>query len=57
MSEKGDDAENDAPLVFNWFFNGYRKKLTFDISRLHDRNEEIGKRWENRVRLQWDVSF
>jgi phosphate-selective porin OprO/OprP len=53
----GDDAENEATLAFNWFFNGHRNKLTFDISRLHDRNQETGKRWENRVRLQWDVSF
>ena len=53
----GDDAENEATLVFNWFFNGHRNKLTFDFSRLHDRNQEIGRRWENRVRLQWDVSF
>jgi len=52
-----DDAENEWTLVFNWFFAGHRNKLTFDISRLHDRNEEVGRRWENRVRLQWDVSF
>ena len=52
-----DDAENEWTLVFNWFFAGHRNKLTFDISRLHDRNEEVGRRWENRIRLQWDVSF
>jgi len=52
-----DDAENEWTLVFNWFFAGHRNKLTFDFSRLHDRNEEIGRRWENRIRLQWDVSF
>ncbi len=53
----GDDAENEATLVFNWFFSGHRNKLTFDFSRLHDRNQEIGRRWENRIRLQWDISF
>ena len=53
----GVDVEQEATLVFNWFFAGHNNKLTLDISRLHDRNEEIGKRWENRIRLQWDVSF
>jgi phosphate-selective porin len=52
-----DDAENEWTLAFNWFFAGHRNKLTFDFTRLHDRNEEVGRRWENRIRLQWDVSF
>ncbi len=52
-----DDAENEWTLAFNWFLAGHRNKLTFDFSRLHDRNEEVGRRWENRIRLQWDVSF
>ena len=43
--------------AFSWFFAGHRNKLTFDFSRLHDCNERVGRRWENRVRLQWDVSF
>jgi phosphate-selective porin len=52
-----DDAENEWTLAFNWFFAGHRNKLTLDFSRLHDRNEEVGRRWENRIRLQWDISF
>jgi phosphate-selective porin len=52
-----DDAEDEWTLAFNWFFAGHRNKLTFDISRLHDRNEEVGRRWENRIRVQWDISF
>jgi hypothetical protein len=52
-----DDAENEWTVVFNWFFAGHRNKLTFDFGRLHDSNEEAGRRWENRIRLQWDVSF
>jgi hypothetical protein len=51
------DLEEEATLVFNWFFAGHNNKLTFDISRLHDENADIGRRWENRIRLQWDVSF
>ena len=34
----------------------WRAQMRF-TSRLHDRNEEIGRRWENRIRLQWDISF
>ena len=56
-TSSGDKAENEATLVLNWFFNGHRNKLTLDLSRLHDRNAEADKRWENRIRLQWDVSF
>ena len=52
-----DDSENEWTLAFNWFFAGHRNKLTFDFSRLRNRNEEVGQRWENRIRLQWDVSF
>ena len=52
-----EDVEKEATLVFNWFFAGHSNKLTLDLSRLHDNNAEIGKRWENRIRLQWDISF
>ena len=31
--------------------------FTLDISRINDRSGEPGRRWENRARLQWDVSF
>jgi phosphate-selective porin len=51
------DLEEEATLVFNWFFSGHSNKLTFDVSRLHDENQEIGRRWETRFRLQWDVQF
>ena len=37
--------------VFEYGRNG------LDISLVNDRSGEPGKRWENRVRLQWDVSF
>ena len=47
----------EATMAFNYFFYGHRNKLTLDISRINDRSGEPGKRWENRVRLQWDVSF
>jgi hypothetical protein len=51
------DKEKEATLVFNWFVAGHNNKLTLDVSRLHDENEAAGRRWETRIRLQWDVSF
>lgn len=47
----------EATMVANYFFYGHRNKLTLDFSRINDRSAEVGKRYENRVRLQWDVSF
>ncbi len=42
----------------NWFFNGHRNKLTADFSHLTlDDGLELVSESENRVRLQWDVSF
>jgi phosphate-selective porin len=52
-----EDHIGEATLVFNYFFHGHRNKLTLDISRIYDRSGEVGKRIENRLRLQWDVSF
>ena len=52
-----EDHIGEATLVFNWFFRGHRNKLTLDMSRIHDRSAEVGRRYENRARLQWDVSF
>jgi hypothetical protein len=56
-TQRPDDLQREATLGFNWFFQGHRNKLTLDVSRLHDRSAEPGRRWETRVRLQWDVSF
>lgn len=53
----GEDHIGEATLALNYFFYGHRNKLTLDISRINDRSAEIGKRVENRLRLQWDVSF
>jgi hypothetical protein len=52
-----EDHIGEATLVFNWFFHGHRNKLTLDMSRIYDRSAEVGRRYENRIRLQWDVSF
>jgi phosphate-selective porin len=53
----GGDLEQETTLVFNWFFSGHRNKLTLDLGRLKRQGADIGRRREDRVRLQWDVSF
>ena len=52
-----EDHIGEVTFVLNYFFYGHNNKLTLDISRINDRSAKVGKRWENRVRLQWDVSF
>jgi phosphate-selective porin len=42
----------------NWFFSGHNNKLTVDFSRLTLDDRRVGlDDSENRMRLQWDVSF
>ena len=42
----------------NWFFNGHNNKLTLDFSKLKVDDGLLGvDDSENRIRLQWDVSF
>lgn len=52
-----EDHIGEATIAANYFFHGHRNKLTLDFSRIYDRSAVVGKRYENRVRLQWDVSF
>ena len=52
------NEREEFTLGANWFFNGHRNKLTFDFSHLTlDDTLLMQKESENRVRLQWDVSF
>ena len=53
------DFRQEFTTGFNWFFAGHRNKLTLDVSHL---TLEHADGWqkdyaEQRVRLQWDVSF
>jgi len=53
-----DNKRREYTAAVNYFFNGHRNKLTLDYSHLTLDNgltEEDEK--ENRVRVQWDVSF
>lgn len=58
-----DNKRKEYTAAINYFFNGHRNKLTFDYSYLTlDNglyNDVFGDKTfnEDRVRLQWDVSF
>ncbi|EED36298.1 phosphate-selective porin O and P [Luminiphilus syltensis NOR5-1B] len=52
------NEREEITLGANWFFNGHRNKLTLDASHLIVDDGLLNVRdSENRVRLQWDVSF
>ncbi len=52
------NEREEYTLGANWFFNGHRNKLTADFSHLTLDDAVLGvSDSENRVRLQWDVSF
>jgi len=52
-----DDKLQEFTFVTNWFFAGHRNKITMDVSHL-TLAQPVGKDLtEQRVRLQWDVSF
>ena len=52
------NERGEYTLAANWFFNGHRNKLTADFSHLTLDDGLVGvSESENRVRLQWDVSF
>lgn len=55
-SGRATEAEESPTTLADHRVLEYSKK-GLDISRVNDRSGEPGKRWENRVRLQWDVSF
>ena len=52
------NEREEYTLGANWFFNGHNNKLTLDYSylTLDDRLSGIDES-EDRIRLQWDVSF
>ncbi|MFK7957797.1 MAG: porin [Lysobacterales bacterium] len=53
-----DNEREELSLAANWFFSGHNNKLTFDVSRLTLDDVVTGRdESENRVRVQWDVSF
>ncbi len=53
-----ENNRRELTLGANWFFNGHNNKITVDLSRLSLDDNRLGlDDSENRLRLQWDVSF
>lgn len=57
--DTGGDLRQEFTTGLNWFFAGHRNKLTLDASHLTLEQEgpSLPAYTEQRVRLQWDVSF
>jgi len=49
--------QRETTLAANWFFNGHKNKLTFDISDLETTLPGGSLDDAIRLRFQWDVSF
>ena len=56
-SVKGIDKREEVSAAVNWFFSGHDNKLTLGLSRLDVEVPGARDRSENRVQLQWDISF
>ncbi len=51
------DKLQEFTIAFNWFFAGHQNKLTLDTSHLTLAQPMGNDLTEQRIRLQWDVSF
>lgn len=56
-TSRGEDYRQEFTGVLNWFFAGHRNKVTVDASYLTLEQSAARDFSEQRVRLQWDVSF
>ena len=52
-----DDDRREWTLGANWFFSGHDNKLTLDLSRLEQDVPAAETLHDNRLRIQWDISF
>ena len=52
-----DDDRREWTLAANWFFSGHDNKLTLDLSRLEQDVPAAETLHDNRLRIQWDISF
>jgi phosphate-selective porin len=53
-----DNEREEFTVAANWFFAGHNNKITLDYSYLTIDDGLVGRdASENRIRLQWDVSF
>lgn len=54
----GNDTLREYTAALNWFFAGHRNKITVDTTYFTlEQTPPLGQAHEQRVRLQWDVSF
>ena len=53
-----DNEREEFTIGANWFFSGHNSKITLDYSHLSVDDGYLGMdESDNRLRLQWDVSF
>jgi phosphate-selective porin len=53
-----DDDREEYTIGLNYFFAGHNNKVTIDYSYLTLDDESSGQKVsDNRIRLQWDISF
>lgn len=56
--ERPKDQQREISAAINWFFSGHANKLTLDFSHLSVEDPLLLiEQSEQRVRLQWDISF
>lgn len=51
------DRRHETTFAVNWFFAGHRNKLTLDVSRLDLAVAGAETLRDDRLRVQWDLSF
>ena len=53
-----ENTRQEYTAAANWFFWGHNNKITLDYSRLKLEDQRVKRHVsDDRVRLQWDISF
>lgn len=56
--DRSNDEQEEYAAAINWFIDGHTNKLTFEFANLSVREPiPLRDETENRVRLQWELSF
>lgn len=50
-------SEREITLALNYFFNGHRNKLTVEWSNFNAQENTVRDLYQNRFRIQWDISL
>jgi phosphate-selective porin OprO/OprP len=56
VGSTGKQENQEYTVGANWFFNGHRNKLSFDVTYLTI-EEDSSQKSETRYQLQWDLSI